>query len=149
MLHLRSFTRFSMHLECWNAFRDLVNRISSETNVIVGISKIEYSEGPPGDVLRTSWGRPESNYQGRPLNVGLGRLLNVISGRPYDVRLGRSWDVRSERLRDGQIGPLVDVLGTLEGDVLGTSWGPTFAGWVVTELIIRGRNLNIPPVFIT
>ena len=65
------------------------------------------------DVLRTSWGRPESTSKGRPLNVRLRRPLDVISGRP----------------RDGQIGSLGDVLGTLEGDVLGTSWGPIFAGW--------------------
>ena len=66
-----------------------------------------------GDVLRTSWGRPESASQGRPLNVRLGRPLDVISERP----------------RDGQIGPLGDVLGMLVGDVLETSWGPIFAGW--------------------
>ena len=32
--------------------------------------------------------------------------------------------------RNGQIGSLGDVLGTLEGHVLGTSWEPIFAGWV-------------------
>ena len=43
--------------------------------------------------------------------------------------MGRSRDVRSGRPRDGQIESLGDVLGTLEGDVLGTSWGPIFASW--------------------
>ena len=79
-------------------------------------------EGPLGDVLRTSWGRPESTSQGRPVDVGLGRPLGVILGRPQDVRSGR--------LRDGQIGSLRYVLWRLEGDVLGTSWGTVFAGWV-------------------
>ena len=37
----------------------------------VGASKFEYCEGSLGDVLRTSWGRPESTSQGRPLNAGL------------------------------------------------------------------------------
>ena len=45
----------------------MVNRISSERKVRknVGTSKFEYSEGPLGDVLKTSWGRPESISQGR------------------------------------------------------------------------------------
>ena len=118
MFHLRGLTGFSVHLECWNAFRDLVNRISSETNVIVGTSKFEYSEGPPGDVLRTSWGRPESTCQERPLNV----------------RLGCSQDVRWRSPQDGQIGFLGDVLATLEGDIFGKSLGPIFAGWVTITL---------------
>ena len=72
-------------------------------------SKCGCFEGPLGNVLRTSWGRPESTSLGRSLT----------SGRRQDVRLGRP--------RDGQIGPLGEVLGTLEGDVLGTSWVPIFA----------------------
>ena len=94
----------------------MVNRISSERKVKknFGTSKFECFEGPLGDVLRTSWGRPETTSQGRPLNVRLGRR--------HEVRLGRP--------RDGQIGSLGDVLGTLEGDVLGASWGPIFADWV-------------------
>ena len=46
------------------------------------------------DVLRTSWGRPESTSKGRPLNVRLRRPLDVISGRPRDGQigsLGKSW----------------------------------------------------------
>ena len=38
--------------------------------------------------------------------------------------------------RDGQIGSLGEVLGTLEGDVLGTSWGPTFAGWEQMQKLV-------------
>ena len=43
--------------------------------------------------------------------------------------MGYPRDVSSGSPRDGQIGSLEDVLGTLEGDVLGTSCGPIFAGW--------------------
>ena len=86
----------------------------------------------------TSWGRPESTYQGRPLNVRLGHPLDIISGRPQDVRSGHP--------REGQIGSLRDVLGTLKGDVLGTSWRPIFAGWVLTSnKIFMGIKTFIDP----
>ena len=52
-----------------------------------------------------------------------------------DVRLGRPWDVSSGRPRDGQIGSLGDVLETLEGEVLGTSWGSIFADLVDISLL--------------
>ena len=109
----------------------MVSRISSERKVTnnAATCEFEYSENPLRDVLRASWGRPESTSQGRAWNVRLGRPLDIISGRPQDVRLGRSRDVRSGGPRDGQIGSLGDVLGTLEKDVLGMSWGPIFAGW--------------------
>ena len=91
--------------------------------------KILDIQGPLGDVLRTSWGRPESTSQERPLNVRLRRPMDVISGRPQDVRLRRARDVRLRRPRDGQIGSLGDVLGTLEGDVPRRLWEQIFAGW--------------------
>ena len=70
---------------------DLINRISAERKVKrnFGTSKFECFEGPLEDVLRTSWGRPESIFQERPLNVRLGRPLDVISGCLQDVRSGR------------------------------------------------------------
>ena len=70
-------------------------------------------EGPPRGILRTSWRRPGSTSQGCSLNVRL--------GRPQDVRSRRPWD--------GQIGSLGGVLGKLEEDLLGTSWGPIFVSW--------------------
>ena len=93
----------------------LVNRISSERKFRknAGTSKLEYSGDPLGDVLRTSWGHPESTSQERPLNVRL--------ARPQDVTLVRPQDVRSRRPRDSQIGSLGNVLGTWEGDVLRTN----------------------------
>ena len=83
-------------------------------------------EGPPGDVLN------QPRTPGYPLDVRLRSPMDVISGRPQDVR--------SRRPRDGQIGSLEDVLGTLEGDVLRTSWGPIFAGWEdfkIAELLLK------------
>ena len=90
---------------------------------------------------RLSRGRPISTFHVRPLEVRLGHPQDSISKRPQDVRLVYPCD--------GQIGSLVDVLRTSEGDVLGTFWQPIFAGWVVTELFIRDRKLNISLVFIT
>ena len=108
---------------------DSVNRISSKRKVVVFLkSKYEYSEGPLGNVLRTSWERPESTSQGRPLNVRLGRPRDVISRRPPD----------------GQIGSKGDVLGTLEGDVLRTSWGPIFAGWGMLQQLLASRKIFLP-----
>ena len=75
-------------------------------------------EGPLGDVLGTF----RINYQLRPLKARL---------RPREVRSGRPWD--------GQIGSLWDVVWTMEGDVLITSWGPIFAGW---ERTLEHANLT-------
>ena len=112
MLHLRGFTGFSIHLECWNAFRfDQSNKLWKKSFLDIQVWVLS----------RSSRGRLESTSQGRPLNVRLRRPLDVISGRPQDVRSGRPWD--------DQIGSLEDFLGMLEGDVLGTSWGPVFASW--------------------
>ena len=47
-----------------------------------------------------------------------------------------------ERLWNGQIGSLGDVLGRLEGDVLGTSWGPIFAGWECDKSCNIGEYLE-------
>ena len=110
---------------------NLVNRISSERKLKTILeSKFEYSQGPLGDV--TSRECPESTSQGRHLNNRLRHPLDVISGRPLDVRLGRPWD--------GQIRSLGDVLGMLEGDIIGTSWGPIFAGWVYPWKIVLARD---------
>ena len=79
-----------------------------------------FPEGSSKDVLRTStkicpW--------------------KVDSRRPWDVKSKHPWDVRLGRPRNGQKGCLEDVLGTLEGDVLGTSWRLIFAGWELTSKI--------------
>ena len=71
-----------------------------------------------------------------------GRSLEVDSGCLWDAKLGRLQDVRSRHLRDvrsgcpwnGQIESLRDLLGTLEEDNHGTSWGPISANWVCSQL---------------
>ena len=55
--------------------------------------------------------------------------------------MGRPWKFRSGRPRDGQIGSLGDFLGTLEGDVLRTSWGPIFASWVTDKDYAHAQNV--------
>ena len=115
-------------LKCF--YIDLVIQISSERNVKKNFetSLFECFEGPLGDILRTSWRRPESISQGRPLKVTL--------GRPQGIRL--------ERPRTGQIESLEDVLGTLELDVLGTPWGPIFAGWVISTIYMLWHDVKHP-----
>ena len=58
-----------------------------------------------------------------------GRLESTSQECPLNVRLGRLPDVRLRHPQDGQIGSLRDVLGMLQGEVLGTSWELIFAGW--------------------
>ena len=126
MLHLRSFTWFSMPLECWNAFRfGQTNKFWKKSLDIQVRVLSRSSRRRPENVLETSRiNLPGTSFR-LPLKVWLKSPLDVISGRPQDVRLGRPWD--------RQIGSLGDVLGTCEGDVLGTSWGPIFAGWDVAN----------------
>ena len=127
MLHLRRFTGFSIHLEYWNTFRfGQWNKFWKKSLKKNSTSKFEYSQDPLGDVLGTS----RINLPGTSLELQIKTSLDVISGRPQDVSLGRPWDFKLGLPLDGQIGPLVDVLGTFDGDVFSTSWGPIFAGWV-------------------
>ena len=81
--------------------------------------------------------------RGRSEDVLKLSLRDVRLGRPQDVISRRSQDVISRRPRDGQIGSLGDVLGTLEGDILGMSWGPIFAGWVKVSIICHYVNSQI------
>ena len=70
---------FSYH---WPYLFQIQKSFADKVRKNAGTSKFEYSGGPLGDVLRTSWGRPESTSEERPLNVGLEHPLNVISGSP-------------------------------------------------------------------
>ena len=120
MLHLRSFTRFSVHLECWNAFR--FGQSSSERKVkksldiqvwilsrssrgrpenVMGTSRIKL----PGTSLdrqiktsferhfRTSSGRQIGTSPGRQIGTSPGRSNRILRGRPGDVWGGRPRDV--------------------------------------------------------
>ena len=101
MLHLRSFTGFSMHLECWNAFRfgqsnkfwkKSLKKLDIQVWVlwsssrgclenVLGTSRINL----PGTSLErqiwTSLGRSNRIFRGCPGDVGGGR------GRPGDQYL--------------------------------------------------------------
>ena len=132
MLHLKSFTRFSIHLECWNAFRDLVNRITSERNVIVGtssLSTLKSSRGRPENVLGTS----RTNLPGTPLEcrigtsperhfrTSLGRQIGTFLGRKIRTSPGRSNRTFRRRLGDIGGGRPLDVLET-NICLLGSNW---------------------------
>ena len=57
------------------------------------------------------------------------------------------WLSWSGHLQDGQICSLGVVLGSLEGDIVGTSWGPIFAGWDdldyhAVEFPLRGKDFS-------
>ena len=128
-----------------------VNRISSERKVkrSLGTSN-RWShiypktcfQGRLGNVLKTPWGCPETTSRGRLLDVRLGRPQDVISRRPQDVRSGRPQDVSWGHPQDGQIGSLEDVLGTLEGDVLRTSWGSTFASSSIIDVSLGSEFVS-------
>ena len=97
----------------------MVNRISWQKKVKRNLGT---SNRRPHIVFwRSSKGRLRPSF--------MERLWEVNLGRPHIVRLGRPQDVRSGHPCDDQISSLGDVLGKLQGEVLGTSWGPTFAGW--------------------
>ena len=87
----------------------------------------EYSKGPLG------------NFPNQPLrNVPQTSDWDVPWTSFQDVPRTSDWDV--PRISD-QTGSLGDYLGTLEGNVLGKSWGPIFAGWVNTcQLLAQPRK---------
>ena len=110
MLHFRSFTGFSIHLECWNAFRfGQSNKFWKKSLKKLQTSKVEYSQGPLRDVLRTSWinlpgtslerqiktspGRNFRTSPGRQIGTFPGRSNRIFRGRPGDVGGGRPRDV--------------------------------------------------------
>ena len=64
----------------------------------------------------------------------LGHLLDIILGRPQDVRSGHP--------QEGQIGSLEDVLGMLEGDVLGMVLGTNIC-WLEMFLAFQMMTLTV------
>ena len=73
---------------------------------------------------------PESILEMSRINLPWTLLeRQIMMSTLQDVRLGRPRDVSLGHCQAGQIGSLEDVLGTLEWDVIRTSWGRIFAGW--------------------
>ena len=118
MLHLTSFSGFSIHLDCWNAFRfGQSNKFwkKSEKKVDIQIwvlsrplgSKSSY--GRPENVLGTSRinlpgmslehqikKSPRRHFRtspGRQIGTSPGRLSRIFRGRPGDVGRRRPQDV--------------------------------------------------------
>ena len=129
MLHLRSFTWFSIHLECWNAFRfgqsnkfwkkslkklDIQVWVLSRSSRgrpenILGTSRINLPGTSLEGQIKKSPGRHFRTSPGRQIRTSPGRQIGTSPGRSNRIFMGRPGDV--------------------EGDVLGASWGPIFAGW--------------------
>ena len=114
------FSLYSYEEKLWSLI-DLVNWISSKRkgNRNFGTSNWwphffpkTCFEGPLVDVLRTSWGCPESSQDSGD---------ETSQESPLKVKL--------ECPQDGQVGSLGDVVGTVGRDVLRTSWGPIFGSW--------------------
>ena len=55
-------------------------------------------------------------------------------GRQIRTSPGHHFGTSDRDVFGRQIGSLGEALGMLEWDVLGTSWGPIFAGWVIVKV---------------
>ena len=110
MLYLRSFTGFSMHLECWNAFRfGQSNKFWKKSLDIQVWVLSRSSRGRPENVLGTSQINLPGTSLKRQVKTSPGRHFRTFSGRQIGTSSG--WSNRS----------LGDVLGTLGRVVLGTN----------------------------
>ena len=119
MLHLRSFTWFSIHLECWNAFRQIwsIEKVLKEKVWDIQVWVLwRSSRGRPDNALGTSqitlWGNslesqirtsPRRHFKtsrGRQIGTSPVRQIGttprrsnrIFRRRPGDV-LGPSWDL--------------------------------------------------------
>ena len=119
---------FEIDLVNWIISKRKVKRDFGTSNWWTHLIPKTCFEVPLGGVLIRSWGRPKSTSQGRSLNVRLGCPPGVISGSLQYIRWGRP--------QNGQIESSGDVLETLEGDVLGTPWGPIFVSWDQAFVIV-------------
>ena len=116
MPHLRSFSGFLIHLECWNTFYKYKNKFWEKSLKKNWDIKFVYSEDALGHVVKTSCRRVESTSQGRPLNLRLG-----CPGRHFRTSLGRQ--IRTSPGWSNWIfmGRPGDVGGGHSRDVLGTN----------------------------
>ena len=117
MLHLRSFTGFSIHLECWNAFRfgqsnkfwkkslDIQVWVLSRSSRgrpenVLGTSQINLPGTSLKRQIKTSPGRHFRTFPGRQIGTSLGRQIGMSPGRSYRIFRGRPGDVGGGRPRD-------------------------------------------------
>ena len=110
MLHFRSFTGFSIQLECWNAFRfgqsnkfwkkslDIQVWVLSRSSRgrpenVLGTSRINLPGTSLERQIKTSPGRHFRTSPGRQIGTSPGRSNRIFRGRPGDVGGGRPRDV--------------------------------------------------------
>ena len=113
MLHLRSFTGFSIHLECWNTFRfgqsnkfwkkslkklDIQVWVLSRSSRgrpenVLGMSRINLPGTSLERKIKTSPGRHFRMSRESLIGTSPGRSNRIFRGRPRDIRGGRPRDV--------------------------------------------------------
>ena len=97
----------------WISSKIKVKRNFGKSNWWLHIVPKTCFEGPVGDILRTSWRRPESTSQGTSLEG----QIRTSSGRHFRTSPGLSNRIFRRRPRD--------AAGVRPRD----TWGPTFASW--------------------
>ena len=109
MLHLRSFTGFSIHLEYWNAFRfGQSNKVCKKSlkKIVLKILDIQVwvlsrsSRGRPVNTLGTSRIKLPGTSLERQIETSLGRHFRTSPGRSNRIFKGRPGDVGGGRPRD-------------------------------------------------
>ena len=122
MLHLRSLTGCSIHLQCWNAFRfgqsNKFRRKNKKKKLDMQVWLLSRSSRRrPENVLGMSW----INLPGTSLEPQIKTSLDVVPGRPQYVKLARPRDVRSKRSNKIFTGHPGDVGGGRPRDALGNN----------------------------
>ena len=108
MLHLRSFTGFSIYLECWNAFRfGQSNKFWKKSLDIQVWVLSRSSRGRPENVLGTSRINLPGTSLERQIKTSLGRHFRTSSERQIGTSLWRQIETspgRSNRIFRGRPG---------------------------------------------
>ena len=121
MLHLRRFIRFSIHLECWNAFRfGEWNKFWKKSLDIQVWVLSRSSTGRPENVLGTfrinfpgtSLERQIKTSPWRHIRMSPGYQIRTSPGRQTETSPGRSNRIFREWPGDVEGGSPRDVLGT-------------------------------------
>ena len=130
MHHLRSFAEFSIHLECWNAFRfGQSNKFWKKSLDIQVWVLSRYSRGRPENFLGLSRINLPGTCLERRVKTSPGRHFKTSPGRWTGTSPGRQIGMSAVRSNRFFRGPPGDA----GGDVLGTSWGPIFANWGISD----------------
>ena len=141
MLHLWSFTGFSIHLECLNTFRfGQSNKFWKNSWKIFWASKFECSE----NVLGTSRINLPGTSLERQIKTSHGRHFRTSPGRQIATCLRRQTETspgRSNRIFRGRPG---DFGGGRPQEVMGTNicrLGTILQNWLKTVLFLKTLNI--------